>query len=132
MTAVFFNLFANSVFSLLCGLMIVGFFIWLFRVETDGWKIFLLSLPFIKIVYDFVRGVSASSILYSTVDPFSLLPKSQSFQVGMGFSQWSPFINGVFKAKDLSGKEYDLTAGDYLLYWISGERSLSPRLDSRE
>lgn len=31
MTAVFFNLFANSVFSLLCGLMVVGFFIWLFR-----------------------------------------------------------------------------------------------------
>ena len=36
MPAMFCNLLVNSSFSLACGLLIVGFAIWLFRVKTSG------------------------------------------------------------------------------------------------
>lgn len=115
MTTVFFNLLANSTFSLICGLLVVSFFIWMFRVGTDRSRLFLLTLPFVKIIYDIARGVPHASILYSGVDPFTLPGGNQTFAIGAGFSKWSLFLNAVFTVKDTVGNYYPASAGDYLL-----------------
>ena len=118
MTFIFFNLLVNSVFSLVIGLLWVYFFMWLFRVETGRWKVFLLSLPFIKILYDFARGVPEKSVLFSGVDPFSLPPFHQRFSIGMGIEDWSPYINGTFAVNSTDGKIYSSSIGDYVLIWL--------------
>lgn len=119
MIAVFFNLLANSTFSLLVGLIVVGFFLWLFRVETGPWKIFLLSLPFAKIVYDVLRGLPPDSVLLAGLDPYVLPPRHQLLQVGAGFNTWGPVFNVNFTVKDLNGAEYAASAGDYLVVWLN-------------
>jgi len=118
MTFIFFNLLVNSILSLMIGLMLVYFFIWFFRVETGRWKLFLLSLPFVKIVYDFVRGIPEKSVLFSGVDPFTLPPKHQLLSVGAGFDGWTPFVSTVFSVNALDGKTYNSSIGDYFLIWI--------------
>jgi len=119
MTAIFFNLLVNATFSMVCGMLVVGFFIWLFRVQAGPWKLFLLSLPFVKIVYDSARGVPPNSVLLSGVDPFSLPPKHQLLQIGGGFSSWGPQLNLVFSVRDLRGNEYASSIGDYLVLWLN-------------
>lgn len=118
MTFIFFNLLVNSVLSLAIGLMLVYFFIWFFRVDTGRWKVFLLSLPFVKIIYDFTRGVPEKSVLFSGVDPFSLPPKHQLLSIGAGFDGWTPYVSTVFSVNALDGKTYNSSIGDYLLIWI--------------
>jgi hypothetical protein len=85
MTALFFNLMVNSAFSMICGLLVVGFFIWFFRRQTGPAKLFLWSLPFLKIVYDCARGLPPDSVLLAGLDPFSLPPKHQLLMAGAGF-----------------------------------------------
>ncbi|MCB9027383.1 MAG: M56 family metallopeptidase [Bdellovibrionaceae bacterium] len=121
MTAIFFNLLTNSIFSLFCGLVVVGFFIWLFRVPTGPWRLFLLSLPFVKIIYDCVRGIPANSVLLADLDPFSLPPKHQLLQVGAGFSEWGPTLNVIFSVRNTEGKEFASSVGDYLTIWLNRE-----------
>lgn len=118
MIFIFFNLLVNSILSLAIGLMLVYFFIWFFRVETGRWKVFLLSLPFVKIIYDFARGVPEKSVLFSGVDPFSLPPKHQLLSIGAGFDGWTPYVSTVFSVNALDGKTYNSSIGDYLLIWI--------------
>ena len=115
----FFNLVVNSAFSMACGLLVVGFFIWLFRVETGPWKLFLLSMPFLKIVYDSVRGLPPDSVLLSGLDPFSLPPKHQLLQIGLGLSYWGPKFDLIFSVRDTSGKEFAASIGDYLVIWLN-------------
>lgn len=118
MTFIFFNLLVNSIFSLAIGLMLVQFFIWFFRVGTTRWKVFLLSLPFLKIVYDFARGVPEKSVLFSGVDPFSLPPKHQLLSIGAGLDGWTPYVSTVFSVNGLDGTRYNSSIGDYLLIWV--------------
>lgn len=80
MTNIFFNLLINSIFSMFTGLLIVGFFIWFFRIENGPWKLFLLSLPFVKIIFDCLRGLPSDSVLLSGIDPFSLPPSINFFE----------------------------------------------------
>lgn len=94
MTFIFFNLLVNSILSLVIGLIIVYFFIWFFRIETERWKVFILSLPFVKILYDVVRGVPEKSILFSGVDPFNLPPKHQ----GTTFKKLNEVLTGSLEA----------------------------------
>ncbi|MEN0059525.1 MAG: M56 family metallopeptidase [Bdellovibrio sp.] len=118
MTFIFFNLLVNSILSLAIGLMLVYFFIWFFRVETGRWKVFLLSLPFIKIIYDFARGVPEKSVLFSGVDPFTLPPNHQLLFIGASFDGWMPYVSTAFSVNALDGKVYNSSIGDYLLIWL--------------
>lgn len=119
MAAVFFNLLANAAFSMAGGMLVVGFFLWLFRVETGPWRLFLLSLPFVKIVYDSVRGLPPDSILLNGLDPFSLPARHQTLQLGVGFSSWAPEFNLIFSVRDIAGKWYAASIGDYLVIWLN-------------
>lgn len=118
MIFIFFNLLVNSILSLAIGLVLVYFFIWFFRVETGRWKLFLLSLPFVKIIYDFGRGVPEKSVLFSGIDPFTLPPRHQLLSIGAGFDGWTPFVSTVFSVNALDGKTYHASIGDYFLIWI--------------
>ena len=119
MTSIFFNLLVNSIFSLVAGYIVVSFFLWLFRVETGAWKVFLLSLPFLKIVYDCTRGLPKNSILYTNVDTFSLPPRHHYLMAGMGVSDWGPNFSLQFSVEDLKGNRYAESVGDYLVLWLN-------------
>lgn len=112
-SAVFFNLLANSTLSLMTGLLIVNFGLWLFRVETSRWKLFFLSLPFVKMLFDFSVGVPDNSIQFSGIDLFSLPPHSRTIQIGAGTSFWGPRLNAVLSIRGPNG-EYAASLGDYL------------------
>ena len=114
----FFNLLINSTLSLATGLLVVSFSIWLFRVETGPWKLFLLSLPFLKIVYDVLRGVPANSVVFGGVDPFSLPPNHQMFSIGAGLTPWGPVLTGLFTVADLKGNHFAASVGDYFYLWF--------------
>jgi beta-lactamase regulating signal transducer with metallopeptidase domain len=123
---VFFNLLANSSFSLLAGFVIVLFFIWLFRVDTGPWKLFFLSLPFFKIVFDCIRGLPADSVLYAGIDPYVLPPKHQIFSMSAELTKWGPQFLVAFSVVDSKGKEYAASIGDYLAIWLN--RKFSPEV----
>lgn len=118
MTAVFFNLLVNSAFSLACGILVISVFLWLFRIETGSYKLFFLSLPFIKVLYDCARGLPADSILFAGVDPFSLPPRHQTLSVTAQLNLWGPVFNVELSVHDLKGKEYGASIGDYLVLWL--------------
>jgi beta-lactamase regulating signal transducer with metallopeptidase domain len=119
MTTIFFNLFVNSICSLFAGLLTVHFFLWLFRIGIGPWRLFLLSLPFAKIVFDFAKGIPKESILNTAVDTFSLPPRSHLLTIGAGFNEWGPRFNFQFSVKDSQGKNYAESVGDYLVLWLN-------------
>lgn len=120
MTFLFFNLLANAAFSLAAGFLVVSLFLWLFRLPAGPWKLFLLSLPFVKLVYDCVRGLPRDSILlHRSVDTFALPPKHHTLQAGLGFSEWGPSFSVQFSVKDVAGHVYTESVGDYLVLWLN-------------
>jgi len=119
MTPVFFNLFTNATFSLLIGLALVLGCIRLLRVEAGPWKLFLLSLPFVKVLYDFLKGVPRSSILVTNIDPYSLPPGLQRLSIGLGMSNFGPQLKALFTIQDFYGNQYGASIGDYVVYWIA-------------
>jgi beta-lactamase regulating signal transducer with metallopeptidase domain len=118
MPAVFFNLLANSTLSILSGLLIVGVFILIFRIPTGPMKLFLLSLPFIKVVFDVLRGVPANSILHTAIDPFALPPRHQFIDAGLAFNSWGPSLMITLSIQDLQGNIYAASLGDYMMIWF--------------
>lgn len=123
----FINLLVNSVFSLAAGLLVVCFFIWFFRIENGPWKLAFLSFPFLKIIYDFMRGLPQDSILYSGLDPFTLPPKHHLLRLDTGFGYWGPTFNASFSVKDINGQEFATSIGDHLAIWLQrtyGEKIL--------
>ncbi|KYG67178.1 hypothetical protein AZI86_09215 [Bdellovibrio bacteriovorus] len=119
MAPLFFNLLVNSAFSLACGLVIVGFAVWLFRVKTGGWKLFLFSLPFVKIVFDLFAGLPRNSVLLHGIDPFSLPKFHQLLEVGFGVGSFGPSLSLIFSVKGLDGQRYAASVGDYLTIWLN-------------
>jgi Zn-dependent protease with chaperone function len=110
-----FNLFFNSACSFLAGLGVVWLAIRLFRIGNSRWKLVLLSLPFIKILWDLsYRGIPTSSIVHAGINPLSLPPKSQTLTIGAGFSEYGPIFNLVFTANVPGGKSYSASIADYL------------------
>ena len=127
MTLVFFSLFINSIFSLFSGLCIVGFFIWFFRVSTGPWKLFLLSLPFFKIVFDCIYSASVNSILLAGLDVFSL-PQGYERMLFLGGAlryYILPEFTFSFLVGSIDQEEFVASVGDFLATWLSRELSLT-------
>lgn len=126
MTNLFINLLVNAAFSLAAGFLVVSFFLWLFRIGTGPAKLFLLSLPFAKVVYDCARGIPANSISLTNIDTFSLPPKHHILTLGSDFTKWGPALSLKFSSTNLDGKQYAESIGDYLAQGLN--RSLGPTL----
>lgn len=114
---IIFNLLFNSVCSFFAGLLVVYLSLKIFRVNTSRWKLYFLTLPFVKILWDIGRGIPASSYMFHDINPLSLPPKHGYFSIGMGFSQYGPILNACLSVKDMAGKEYSTSVGDYL--WLN-------------
>lgn len=119
MEVIFFNLFVNATFSLLVGLGLVLVCTKLMRVSCGPWKLFLLSLPFVKVVYDFLKGVPRSSILLNNIDPYAVPPGVQTFSLGVGVNNFIPQLKALFTIHDFDGTQYGVSVGDYVVYWLA-------------
>lgn len=116
-----FNLFFNSTCSFIAGLVVVSFAIWFFRVEQSRWKLFLLGLPFVKMIWDLAyRRIPTSSIVHAGVNPLDLPPHSQMLTIGGGFSKFGPIFNLVFTLHGPDGKQYSASFADYF-YALTGK-----------
>ena len=116
---IIFNLLFNSTCSFFAGVIIIFLSIKLFRVDTTRWKLFFLSLPFIKIIWDILQGIPRTSFLLHSIDPFLLPPKHKFLMFGLGFSKYGPLINLQFSFKNLLDEEYSISAADFLYLWLS-------------
>jgi hypothetical protein len=116
---IFFNLFINATFSLMISLVLVLGCNRLLRANCGTWKLFLLSLPFVKVVYDFLKGVPQSSILVTNIDPYRLPPGVQNFSVGIGLNNYIPQIKALFTIHGFDGTKYGASVGDYVVYWLA-------------
>jgi len=121
---IFFNLFVNATFSLMVGLGLVLACTRYLRVGCGPWKLFLLSLPFVKVIYDFLKGVPRSSILLNNIDPYTVPPGVQTFSLGVGVSNFIPQLKALFTIRDFDGTQYGVSVGDYVVYWLV--RNISP------
>lgn len=119
MAIIFFNLFVNATFSLLIGLGLVLLCNHMMRANCGPWKLFLLSLPFVKVVYDFLKGVPSSSILMTNIDPYRVPPGVQRFFLGVGIDNYIPQIKALFTIRDFDGTQYGVSVGDYVVYWLA-------------
>lgn len=119
MAVIFFNLFVNATFSLMIGLGLVLGCNRLMRANCGPWKLFLLSLPFVKVVYDFLKGVPSSSILMTNIDPYRVPPGVQKLSVGFGMNNFIPQIKALFTIRGFDGNQYGASVGDYLVYWLA-------------
>jgi hypothetical protein len=108
---VLFNMLANSFGSFLLTLVIVYGALWLFRFGPCRCRLWLLSLPFAKLLLELAGGVPESSFLWA-----KLAGKTQdlgSFRAGFGVSQFGPkltFALGAFSG----GLIYPQSLGDVL------------------
>lgn len=110
-----FNLLLNPACSFFAGLLIVYLSIKIFRIDQSRWKLFLLMLPFIKIIWDlFMRGIPSTSIIHAGINPLNLPPKHQTLTIGAGFSEYGPIFNLIFSAHTIDGKTYSASLADYL------------------
>lgn len=125
MEVIFFNLFVNATFSLLVGLGLVLACTRYMRVNCGPWKLFLLSLPFVKVIYDFSKGVPRSSILLNNIDPYAVPPGVQTFSLGVGVNNFIPQLKALFTIHDYDGTQYGVSVGDYVVYWLA--RNISPQ-----
>jgi len=92
-----FNLLFNSIGSFAIASLAVALCLWLFRVPTSRLKLWLLSLPLAKLVWETVRGVPAHSYLYtSKLDLWRALHRS--LVVGAGFFPTGPQLNAELDA----------------------------------
>lgn len=122
----FFNLFANATFSFWIGMMIVLSATHVFRIPTGPWKLSLLILPFVKVVFDFLNGVPSNSILMQNIDPFKIQPGMQSVSLGLGVDYWGPVLQLMFLVRTPEQKLYGASAGDYIYFWLQRKMELLP------
>lgn len=119
LTAQLLNLLLNGTFSFFAGALIVLACVGLFRVENGRWKIGLLSLPFVKILWDIgVRQIPQTSILRSGFNPLDLPPKHQYLLAGAGLSEYGPIVNIVFESHGVDGKVYSTSIPDYFYFLL--------------
>jgi len=113
-----FNLLINGALSFLAGLMMVMFALTIFRVETSRWKILLLTLPFIKIIWDISRGIPDTSSLYYGVDPILLPPYHRYLSVGAAISHFGPVPYLSLKLIGWAGELYSISLADIFGSWL--------------
>jgi Zn-dependent protease with chaperone function len=108
---VLFNLLANSVLSFAGALAIAGPTLRLARVEQGRCRLWLLMLPFAKVLLDMAAGVPESSFLWAKAAGHA--QELGQFRFGIGVQQFGPIIDlqlGAFSG----GVIYPQSFGDLL------------------
>jgi Zn-dependent protease with chaperone function len=108
---VLFNLLANSVLSFVGALALVGLTLRLARVGQGRCRLWLLMLPFAKVLLDMAAGVPESSFLWAKAAGHA--QELGQFRFGVGVQQFGPIIDlqlGAFSG----GVIYPQSFGDVL------------------
>ena len=113
-----FNFLFNATFSLLTGLLVVGMILKLFKVQQDTWRLTLLSLPFVKVLYDLAQGIPENSVLKLGLDPFTFPDNTRYFNLGMGWSNWGPRLQAFFILKGPNKEQYTASGSDLLYFYL--------------
>ncbi len=115
----YFNLLLNSSFSFWIGSIIVFLFIRLFKIKDGKNKLFLMMLPFLKVIFDFFIGIPSTSILKHQINPYHIKPGMQSLNIGAGLDYlFGPVFQILFIVKDSENNEYSASFADYIYFWL--------------
>jgi beta-lactamase regulating signal transducer with metallopeptidase domain len=115
-----FNVLFNSVFSFIAGVLISIAAIKLLRVKDSRRKVYLLSLPFVKIIADVIRGIPPDSYIWTNLDVLALPASFKRWlSVDVGLSEFGP----VFAVKLGIGEEaikkvHSLSFADMTYAWL--------------
>ncbi|MFZ5895201.1 MAG: M56 family metallopeptidase [Myxococcota bacterium] len=115
-----FNLLLNAVGSFLPTLALVAGVLWLVRIPPGNLRLSLWLLPFVKVLWDLLRGIPASSFVW--VHAVGAKQDIGSFMVGVGLGP-TPRIHAVLNAHS-SGISYPQSAADILYRAL--EHKVSP------
>jgi hypothetical protein len=114
-----FNLLFNSISSFTIAAVVVGLVICVFRVNTSRAKIFLLALPFIKVLWETLRGIPRRAFVYTYTDPWQLPYLDRHSWFGAGFFDTGPQANIALTVKGLDGHEHNISAAEYVWAWLA-------------
>jgi beta-lactamase regulating signal transducer with metallopeptidase domain len=114
-----FNLLFNSISSFTIAALIVGVVIGVFRVNTSRAKLFLLSLPFIKVIWETLRGLPNQAFVYAYSDPWQLPYLDRHAWFGAGFFYTGPQANFAFSVMGPDGNEHNISAAEYVWAWLA-------------
>ena len=118
-----FNLLLNGISSFLAGLLVVFLALKLLRSPSHRERLYLLSLPFLKILWDLARGIPRGSYLYTSINPLALPPKASGLEISAGFN-YGPILEIGLLVQDTAKKWHSISGADYLHEWL--HRRFSP------
>lgn len=117
--AIVVSLMVNAVGAFLIAAGIVLLYMRVVRPKSSRLVVALLTLPFVKLVYELARGLPSSAFLWTD----GVVPETRSVLVGAGFT--APFalrLHIVMRAL-ADGREYVLSLGDVV---VDACRTTSP------
>ena len=128
LTIEIFNLLSNSILSFIIGCLLCGAFLWLFKPKNNRTKLFILCLPFLKIIWDVCAGIPESSVIYSSIDPLTP-PENFHRTLSLAFANRGllPVIYLGFSGHDMLniGNHFTFSFGDALYFKL---HSMAPAL----
>ena len=110
---------ANSAAAFLTGLLVASAAVWLFRVGSSRWLPLLVSLPFVKLLWEVGQGVSSAA--YAASPHLSETWDLGQFEIGAGAALPLAPIVSLRTSALAAGERYDLSAGDALVWLMSRE-----------
>ncbi len=111
------NLMVNAILSFAAGAALAWALIRLFRVGHGSFRLYLLGLPFFKILFDLGGGIPRDSILWTGQDPWSLLSLS-SGRLWLGLNDYGPYAGINMKVAGTTGANYSVSVGDLVASWL--------------
>jgi hypothetical protein len=82
-----FNILFNTVLSFFAGITIIVVTIYLFRIKSHSFRLYLFSLPFVKVLLDVFRGVPPDSYVWTDLNFFSL-PSNLGGWLSISTCEW--------------------------------------------
>ena len=101
---------ANSAAAFLTGLLVASAAVWLFRVGSSRWLPLLLSLPFVRLLWEVGQGVSTNA--YVASPHLAEIWELGRFEVGAGAALPLAPIVSLRTTALAAGERYELSAGD--------------------
>lgn len=117
-----FNLLFNSLLSYFAALLVVLAIIKIFRVTNPSFRLYLYSLPFLKLGLDLVRGIPPDSYIFSNLNFLALPADLQGYlSASLGFGFIGPLISlrlGIAPAGDSGNTLFSVSAVDVIYTWL--------------
>lgn len=117
-----FNLLFNGVLSFLIALILIALVLRVARVQRTSVKLYLLSLPFLKVAVDAARGLPPQSYVFTDLNFFALPEGLGRFlSADASFSPFGPMVSlrlGIAPAKEVATTLFSVAVPDVLYTWL--------------